>query len=146
MLTRKAASLGNGLMEAKAQIAGQICLGIDDVGIDRNGLIAALEQFHGAILGSDATINEYASQLVATVYQQFQYEEYLMETAKYPLDDIHTMEHNRIVSTIIHSITSVGDCQQSAIAVVERLRVVFRVHAENFDKALFDYFKRKYSC
>ncbi len=133
-------------VEAETQATGRTSHDIDDTNLDRNGLMSALEGFQVAVSSDANTVNDHIREFVATIYQQFQYEEYLMESSKYPLEDIHTMEHNRIISTIIYALTNIDNCCDSAAKIIERLRVVFRVHSENFDKAVFEYFKRKHSC
>jgi hemerythrin-like metal-binding protein len=114
-------------------------------GHEHSDLMAAIDRFNADVTADAGSINYHFSELITTIYQLFQYEEYLMETSKYPLSDLHTSEHNRIVSTMIHAMTGTGDHEPMAGQVAGKLRVIFRIHAENFDRALFEYFRKKHS-
>ena len=133
-------------MEEKIQRPDDAFIDIKNSSLEPGSLMVTLDRFQNAIASDESSASEHIGELVAAIYQQFQYEEYLMETSRYPLDDIHTMEHNRIMSTMIHSLTAINGCPDVFGRVIDRLRIMFRVHSENFDHVLYGYFKKKYSC
>jgi hemerythrin len=132
-------------METEDQGAAKGLVDIHAHGQEPDDLITAIDKFQSEVIGGGCSIDSPLRELITTVYQSFQYQEYLMETSKYPLNDIHTMEHNRIMSSMVHAMTRFEEGDLTMGQIIERLRVMFRVHAENFDVVLFDYFRKKYS-
>jgi len=110
---------------------------------EHDGLLAAIDRFQEAVLGDEAAVNTHIGEFVAALYHRFQTEERLMETAAYPLTDIHTLEHNRILAAVTGAMRSGAGGHFPIHGVAETLRVICGVHAEHFDAVLTQYLRRK---
>lgn len=117
--------------------------GVGPLASDHDGLLAAIDRFQGLVLGDEAAINTHIGQFVAEIYHRFQIEERLMEDAAYPLADIHTREHNRILAAVTAAMRSGAGGRFPITGVAESLRVVFGVHVEHFDAVLSQYLRKK---
>ncbi len=132
-------------METEDQRPGKVFVDVGPRGQEQSNLISALDAFQIETTKGGSSINDLTSELITAVYQLFQYEEYLMETSKYPLHDVHTKEHNRLISTMVHNLTRAGDNEELVGRIADRLHARFRVHVDNFDKVLFEYLRKKSS-
>ena len=130
-------------METEDQMAGKVFVDVGALGQEKSDLITAIDRFQIEAMKDDAPISAHTTELITTVYQLFQYEEYLMESARYPLADIHAIEHNRIISDLVHAATQLDDSDLTVSQVAEKLRRKLRFHADNFDKVVFEYLRKK---
>ena len=133
-------------MEARIDGVGTTFVDLTTIFPEQNNLIGAIDRFQSAILCDEAATNTHIGEFVSEVYRQFRYEEQLMETFRYPLTDIHTMEHNRIMGIVTSVMKSGRDHHFPISQIAEKLRVTCGVHAEHFDLVLAAYLKKKYAC
>ncbi len=132
-------------METEDQLPSTVFVDVGALGQEDSDLIAAIDRFQIDVIKDETLINSHTADLITTVYQLFQHEEYLMETSRYPLADIHTMEHNRLVSDMVHAVAKLDDHDLTAGQIADKLRKKFRFHADNFDKVLFEYLRKKHA-
>ena len=133
-------------MEAKIDGAGTTFFDITAIFSEHNNLMAAIDRFQNAVLGDEAATNTHIGEFVSEVYRQFRYEEQLMEMFRYPLTDIHTLEHNRIMG-VVTSVMRLGRGRDFPVhQIAEKLRTICGVHAEHFDLVLVAYLKKKHAC
>ncbi len=130
-------------METEDQMAGKVFVDVGALGQEKSDLITAIDRFQIEAMKDDVPISAHTTELITTVYQLFQYEEYIMESARYPLADIHAIEHNRIISDLVNAATQLDDSDLTVSQVAEKLRRKLRFHADNFDKVVFEYLRKK---
>jgi len=132
-------------MEPGIDGAGTTFFDITTIFPEHNNLLGAIDRFQAVIICDEPATNTHIGEFVSEVYRQFQYEERLMEIFRYPLTDIHTLEHNRIMTTITAVMKSTRGSRFPVGQIAEKLRVICGVHAEHFDLVLAAYLKKKYA-
>ncbi|MEI6986800.1 MAG: hypothetical protein WCK65_11790 [Rhodospirillaceae bacterium] len=108
--------------------------------------MATIDQLNNVIGCDESAANVRLGEFASSVYQHFQYEERIMEMAMYPLRDIHTNEHNRLMEAVVGATKSRINPRQPITRISENLRTIFGVHADFYDKVFVEYLKKKFSC